>query len=418
MKPRVLAFVLAGGRGSRLGTLTDHRAKPAVSFGGKYRIIDFVLSNLVNSDICAIYVLVQANSHSLLRHLRDGWQFGSVLPGQFVMPVAAQLRSVEEGGYKGTADALYQNLNLVETSDATIVAIFGADHIYRMNISAMVDEHVRKGSEITVAAYPVDAELASEFGVIEADANGVIAGFHEKRPDAPRMPGEPQRVFASMGNYLFNTQTLIDVLCTDAETHGSRHDFGHDILPSLVGRLPMHAYEFKANAIPGERGNDVAYWRDVGTADAYYEAQMDLCGVAPSLNLYNRRWPIRTASYPDPAAKFTFDNAGQAGEALGSIVSGGCVLRGGTVRNSVVGRCVFVESGASVEDSILLDNCRIGPGAKIRRAIIDENTAVPAGVEIGHSVALDGERYQVTEGGVVLVARAMLEEQKQTRWAP
>jgi glucose-1-phosphate adenylyltransferase len=341
-----------------------------------------------------------------------------VLPGQFVMPVAAQLRSVEEAGYKGTADALYQNLNLVETSDATIVAIFGADHIYRMNISAMVDEHVRKGSEITVAAYPVDAELASEFGVIEADANGVIAGFHEKRPDAPRMPGEPQRVFASMGNYLFNTQTLIDVLCTDAETHGSRHDFGHDILPSLVGRLPMHAYEFKANAIPGERGNDVAYWRDVGTADAYYEAQMDLCGVAPSLNLYNRRWPIRTASYPDPAAKFTFDNAGQAGEALGSIVSGGCVLRGGTVRNSVVGRCVFVESGASVEDSILLDNCRIGPGAKIRRAIIDENTTVPAGVEIGHSVALDGERYQVTEGGVVLVARAMLEEQKQTRWAP
>jgi glucose-1-phosphate adenylyltransferase len=396
MNPRVLAFVLAGGRGSRLGTLTDDRAKPAVSFGGKYRIIDFVLSNLVNSHICAIYVLVQANSHSLLRHLRDGWQFGSVLPGQFVVPVAAQLRSVEEVGYKGTADALYQNLNLVETSDATIVAVFGADHIYRMNISAMVDEHVRRGSEITVAAYPVDAELASEFGVIEADANGAIAGFHEKRLDAPRMPGEPQSVFASMGNYLFNTRTLIDVLRQDAAVTGSRHDFGHDILPSLIGRLPMHAYDFKANTIPGERGNDVAYWRDVGTADAYYEAQMDLCGVAPSLNLYNSRWPIRTASYPDPAAKFTFDEAGQPGEALGSIVSGGCVLRGGIVRNSVIGRCVFVDSGARVEDSILLDNCCIGPGAKIRRAIIDENTAVPAHIEIGHSASLDRERYQVT----------------------
>jgi len=411
MKPRVLAFVLAGGRGSRLGTLTDDRAKPAVSFGGKYRIIDFVLSNLVNSDICAIYVLVQANSHSLLRHLRDGWQFGSVLPGQFVMPVAAQLRSVEEAGYKGTADALFQNLNLIESSDATIVAVFGADHIYRMNISAMVDEHVRKGSEITVAAYPVDAELASEFGVIEADADGVIAGFHEKRPDAPRMPGAPGRVFASMGNYLFSLQTLINVLRKDANTPGSRHDFGHDILPSLVGRLPMHAYEFKANAIPGEGENDVAYWRDVGTADAYYEAQMDLCGVQPSLNLYNRRWPIRTASYPDPAAKFTFDKDGQPGEALGSIVSGGCILSGGTVRNCVVGRCVYVESGASVEDSILLDNCRIGRGAKVRRAIIDENTSVPGGAEIGYSTALDRERYQITDGGVVLVARAMLESQ-------
>jgi glucose-1-phosphate adenylyltransferase len=407
MKPAVLAFVLAGGRGSRLGILTAERAKPAVSFGGKYRIIDFVLSNLVNSDICAIYVLVQANSHSLLRHLRDGWQFGSILPGQFVMPVAAQLRSVEEVGYKGTADALYQNLNLIEDSDAAIVAIFGADHIYRMNIAAMVDDHIRKGSEITIAAYPVDAALAADFGVIEADASGLIRGFHEKRPDAPRMPGMPERVFASMGNYLFNIRTLIDVLHNDARTPGSRHDFGHDILPSLVGRLPMYAWEFQSKTIPDEQEDAVAYWRDVGTADAYYEAQMDLCGVVPSLNLYNRRWPIRTASYPDPAAKFTYDEAGRAGEALGSIVSGGCILSGGIVRNSILGRGVYVDSGACVEDSILLDNCRIGRDAKIRRAIIDEHTSVPAGIEIGHSALLDRERFEMTTGGVALVARRL-----------
>jgi glucose-1-phosphate adenylyltransferase len=325
------------------------------------------------------------------------------------MPVAAQMRSVEEVGYKGTADALYQNLNLIEDSDATAVAVFGADHLYRMDISAMVEEHVSKGSDITVAAYPVDAALASEFGVIEVAPNGMIQGFHEKRPDAPRMPGTPERVFASMGNYIFNIRTLIDVLRKDAENPASRHDFGHDVLPSLIGQRPMYAYEFKANTIPGERHTDAAYWRDVGTGDAYYEAQMDLCGVVPSLNLYNRRWPIRTASYPDPAAKFTYDENGRPGQALGSIVSGGCIVCGGVVRNSILGRGVYVDSDAHVEDSIVFDNCQIGRGVKIRRAIIDENTPVPPGTQIGHSIDEDRKHYQATTGGVVLVTRAMLD---------
>lgn len=403
MKHVVLAFVLAGGRGTRLGSLTTLRAKPAMPFGGKYRIIDFVLSNLVNSGVCSIYVLVQSNSHSLLRHLRDGWQFGGVLQDQFVVPVAAQMRSSDEFGYRGTADAIFQNLGLIDRSKRLLVAVFGGDHIYRMNIRAMVDEHERRDADVTVAAYPVDAALATEFGVIEADADGLITGFHEKQPAAPHMPGHPGRVYASMGNYIFNAETLFEVLETDSRNAYSRHDFGHDILPSLIGGARMYAYEFRANTIPGETDFDIAYWRDVGTVDAYYDAHMDLCGVAPSLNLYNSRWPIRTASYPDPAAKFTFDHQGRPGQALGSIVSGGCILSGGVVRNSVLGRGVFVDSAAIIEDSIVFDNCRVGRGARIRRAIVDENTVIPNQEEIGWGASAQSDRFEVSSGGVTLV---------------
>ena len=405
MKHDVLAFVLAGGRGTRLGSLTTLRAKSAMPFGGKYRIIDFVLSNLVNSGVCSIYVLVQANSHSLLRHLRDGWQFGGVLQDQFVVPVAAQMRAADEPGYRGTADAIFQNVGLIDRSTRLLVAVFGGDHIYRMNIRAMLDEHERRDAQVTVAAYPVDAGLAAEFGVIEAQPDGLIVGFHEKQPDAPRMPGQPERVYASMGNYIFNAETLLQALETDSSNLSSRHDFGHDILPSLMGKSRMYAYEFRANAIPGETAADAAYWRDVGTVDAYYDAHMDLCGVAPSLNLYNRRWPIRTASYPDPAAKFTFDREGQPGQALGSIVSGGCILSGGLVRNSVLGRGVFVDSGAVVENSIVFDNCRVGRGARVRQAIIDENTLISNYEEIGNAVAGQSATYEVSPGGVVVVTR-------------
>lgn len=369
MEHQVVAFVLAGGSGNRLLPLTQERAKPAVHFGGKYRIIDFVLSNLLNSGIYSIYVLIQYRSQSLLRHLRDGWQFGGLLSNQFIIPVPAQLRAVDEGGYRGTADAIFQNLNLIDDLDKQLIVVFGADHIYRMNIRHMIEFHERVHAGVTVAAIPVSALLSAEFGVIEAGTDGAVHGFHEKSVDAPTIPGTPNKVYASMGNYVFSARTLLAELQADALRHGSKHDFGYDILPSLLGRGAVYAYDYQTNVIPGDTGTAPVYWRDVGTLEAYYEAQMDLCGLMPSLNLYNRQWPIRTASYPDPSAKFTFDEDGNAGQATGSIVSGGCILSGGLVRGSVLGRNVLVGSQSSVEDSIILDNCTIGRRCRIQRAI-------------------------------------------------
>jgi glucose-1-phosphate adenylyltransferase len=403
MAHQVVAFVLAGGRGNRLLPLTRARSKPALPFGGKYRIIDFVLSNLINSGVYAIYVLVQFQSQSLLRHLRDGWQFGGLLREQFIIPVPAQMRSAEETWYKGTADAIYQNLNLIDDVDDHLVAVFGADHVYRMNIRHMIAFHERHGVDVTVAAMPVSTSLAAEFGVIEAAPDGAILGFHEKQAAAPTMPGAPQQVYASMGNYLFSARTLLRELQADARRPDSTHDFGRDLLPSLLGRVPMYAYDFQADRVPGEAGDSPAYWRDVGTLDAYYEAHMDLCGLRPALNLYNRRWPIRTASYPDPSAKFTFDQQGRPGQATGSIVSDGCVLAGGCVRNAVLGRNVHIHSGALVEDAVILADCEIGHDVRIRRAILDEHVAVPDGTAIGYDVEHDRQQYHRTESGIVVV---------------
>jgi len=404
MQRRVVAFVLAGGRGSRLYPLTKDRAKPAMPFGGKYRIIDFVLSNLINSGVYSIYVLVQFRSQALLRHLRDGWQFGSLLSHQFIIPVPAQLRATEGAGYKGTADAIYQNLDLIDDVDEHLVAIFSADHVYLMNIREMMAFHEQRRAEATIAACPVEAGLASGFGVIEAAPDGTILGFHEKQAAAPSMPGEPGRVYASMGNYIFSARTLFRELRADALKKGSAHDFGRDVLPSLLGRVPMYAYDFQANRIPGEQEAGAVYWRDVGTLEAYYEAHMDLCGVLPALNLYNRRWPIRTSSYPDAAAKFSFDEQGRAGQAIGSVISGGCILSGGLVRSSILGRGVRVHSGAVVEDSVVLDNCDIGGRARIRRAILDENVAVSDDTTIGYDLGQDRQLHHVTESGIVVVA--------------
>ncbi len=295
MQLRVLAFVLAGGKGTRLYPLTKERAKPAVPFGGKYRIIDFVLSNLINSGVYSIYVLIQFKSQSLLQHLRDGWQFSGILTDQFIIPVPAQMRTPGETWYRGTADAIYQNLNLIEQSRPDVVAIFGADHIYRMNIHAMLEFHERKEAEVTVAAIPVEKEWAAEFGVIEADADGRIVDFHEKDPNAPGIPGNPGYVYASMGNYIFSTPALLREIHDDAENEKSGHDFGRDIFPSMVGRAPMYAYNFETNRIPGDPPEVQPYWRDVGSIDAYYEAAMDLRSVAPALNLYNKRWPAQNS---------------------------------------------------------------------------------------------------------------------------
>jgi glucose-1-phosphate adenylyltransferase len=403
MRIRVLGIVLAGGKGTRLSPLTKERAKPAVPFGGKYRIIDFVLSNFINSGIYSVYVLTQFRSQSLLQHLSEGWQFGSLLKTQFVIPVPAQMRSADETWYQGTADAIYQNINLVEQADPRVVAIFGGDHVYRMNIASMVEYHLEKKAEVTVAAIPVPKKEAAEFGVIETADDGRILAFHEKNPDAPTMPGDPRRVHASMGNYIFSTRTLLRLLHDDAANQASNHDFGRDILPRLAGSSPIYAYDFQTNRIPGEAPDALPYWRDVGTLDSYYEANMDLRAVSPALNLYNSQWPVRSTSYPDPPAKFTFDDENRRGQAIDSIIAGGTILSGGIVRNSVVGRNVRVHTGAVIEDCVILDNCDIGRRAQIRRAILDKNVRVPADACIGFDPGRDRLHHYVTETGIVVV---------------
>ncbi len=403
MQLRVLAFVLAGGKGTRLYPLTKERAKPAVPFGGRYRIVDFVLSNLVNSGIYSIYVLVQFKSQSLLQHLSDGWEFSGILKNHFVIPVPAQMRTPGETWYRGTADAIYQNINLIEQTAPDVVVIFGADHIYRMNIREMIEYHTQKGSEATVAAIPAPRAMAREFGVIETAADGAILGFHEKNIDAPTMPSDPERVYASMGNYVFSTRLLLDELQKDAGNEDSAHDFGRDILPGLVGRSPLYAYDFQTNQIPGDPPDKPAYWRDVGTIDAYYEANMDLRAVSPALNLYNKQWPLRTASYHDAPAKFTFDDEGRRGHAVDSIIAGGAILSGGEVRNSVLGRGARIHARAVVEGSILFDNVDVGRGAKVRNAILDKNVRVPAGETIGWDLERDRVYHHVTESGIVVV---------------
>ncbi|HKF46663.1 MAG TPA: glucose-1-phosphate adenylyltransferase [Terracidiphilus sp.] len=401
---RVLGIVLAGGKGSRLFPLTWQRAKPAVPFGGKYRIIDFVLSNFINSGIESIYVLTQFRSQSLLQHLSDAWQFSGVMKSRFIIPVPAQMRSDDESWYQGTADAIQQNINLLQQCDPDVVAIFGADHIYRMNIADMIDFHLARSAEVTVAAIPAPRSHAVEFGVIEADKQGRILAFHEKNPNAPAMPDDPQQVYASMGNYIFSKDALLRLLEADAKNPSSQHDFGRNILPELAGNAPIYAYNFQTNTIPGDPEGAVPYWRDVGTIDAYYDANMDLRAINPSLNLYNRDWPLRTASYPDPPAKFTFDEANRRGEAIDSIVSGGCILSGGVVRNSILGRGVRVDAGALVDGCVIMDNCKIGQHARVRRAILDKNVSVPEKAQIGYDLEADrAHGWHVTDSGIVVI---------------
>jgi glucose-1-phosphate adenylyltransferase len=401
---RVLGIVLAGGKGTRLFPLTRERAKPAVPFGGEYRIIDFVLSNFINSGINSIYVLTQFRSQSLLQHLSEGWQIGGLLKSHFIIPVPAQMRSEDETWYQGTADAIFQNINLVQQSDPHVVAIFGGDHIYRMNIGSMIDFHMARRAEVTVAANPAPQEHAAEFGVIEANEDGRILAFHEKNPKAPTILGDPRQVYASMGNYIFSTRTLLDLLRADAQDPDSHHDFGKDILPKLAGKAPIYAYNFQTNRIPGEAEGSIPYWRDVGTIDAYYEANMDLHHISPELNLYNRQWPVRSTSYSDPPAKFAFDEANRRGEAIDSIVSGGCILSGGVVRKCILGRSVRVHTGALVEGCVIMDNCDIGRHAKVRRAILDKNVRVPEDTLIGYDLDADRARgWHVTDSGIVVI---------------
>lgn len=402
----VLAMVLAGGRGERLYPLTRDRAKPAVPFGGKYRIIDFVLSNLVNSRIYSIYVLTQFKSQSLVEHIQEAWQVTGFIADHFVIPVPAQMRTGADW-YRGTADAVYQNLHLINRAQTGMVAVFGSDHIYKMNIRQMVDYHCEKEAGLTVAAVPVRIDMAGECGVMEVDNNNRVVGFQEKPASPKAMPGEPGQALVSMGNYLFEKGLLMEALEEDARRTESSHDFGNDILPLLVNEgKRVSAYDFRKNRIPTAlKGEEPSYWRDVGTIEAFYEANMDIRAVDPSLNLYNPSWRIRTVSYSDPPAKFVFDDEERRGVALNSVVAEGTVISGSTVRNSVIGRNVHIHSHCLIEDSIVMNRVEIQRGCQVRRAIVDKNVCVPSGTTIGYDPDEDRKRYFVTETGIVVVAR-------------
>ena len=402
MQAHILAMVLAGGKGSRLLPLTKERSKPAVPFGGKYRIVDFVLSNLINSGIYSIYVLTQFKAQSLLQHLRDGWQFANLLKDQFIIPVPAQMRQGERW-YEGTSDAIYQNIHLIELASPDLVAVFGADHIYHMDVTQMAAYHDEKGAKGTVAALPIPIEEAVRFGTIELDDDWRIIGFHEKVSNPPEIPGRPGWVLASMGNYLFDAEVLMTELRRDAANPDSGHDFGGDMLPEMIGEFPIYAYDFLSNVVPGEAPDNRGYWRDIGTIEAYYEATMDLRSENPPLNLHNHRWPLRTAEYPVGPAQFATDG-NEKGTAVNSIICEGCRVLGAAVTDSVLGRRVVAERGAQVNDSIIMENALIGAGAKLRRVIIDKNAHIPAGTEIGFDIERDREHHHVTKSGIVVVA--------------
>jgi glucose-1-phosphate adenylyltransferase len=396
---------MAGGQGTRLHPLTRDRAKPAVPFGGKYRIVDFVLSNLVNSQIYSIYLLVQWRSQSLIEHLKDGWQFGRILHDHFIVPVPAQMR-LGESWYQGTADAIFQNLNLIDDFKPDIVAVFGADHIYRMDIQQMIAFHVDRKASVTVATLPVPLEESDQFGVLDVDSGLRVFSFEEKPKNARPMPGAPGKCLASMGNYLFDPQVLRAALIEDSQDRNSGHDFGHNLIPGLIDRVPVYAYNFMTNRIRGDSEENLAYWRDVGTIDAYYEANMDLRDAKPHLNLYNPFWPLRTAYYNQPPAKFVFNEESRRGVSVHSVISEGCIISGGAVRNSVLGRSVFVHSYSEIDDSVVMDYCSIGRHARIRRAIIDKNVYIPDGEVIGYDLEQDRKRFTVTDSRIVVIPKA------------
>jgi glucose-1-phosphate adenylyltransferase len=407
--PRVFAIVLAGGEGKRLMPLTADRAKPAVPFGGNYRLIDFALSNLVNAGYLRIVVLTQYKSHSLDRHVSTTWQLSPLL-GNYVTPVPAQMRRGPRW-FAGSADAIYQNFNLLYDERPDHVCVFGADHIYRMDPRQMVAAHVEGGCGVTVAAIRVPIQQADQFGVIEADADGrTIKSFREKPKDAVGLPDAPDQVYASMGNYVFSSELLMEVLAADAGDETSKHDLGGNIIPTLVARGDAQVYDFTRNEVPGATERDRAYWRDVGTLDAYFDAHMDLISVHPIFNLYNRDWPILTRPDPLPPAKFVFDDETRRGYAVDSMVCAGVVISGGTVKRSVLSPGVHVHSYSQVEDSILLHGVEVGRSAVVRRAILDKNVRIAPGVQIGVDPDADRRRFAVSPEGAVVIGKGQTVE--------
>jgi glucose-1-phosphate adenylyltransferase len=397
-------MVLAGGEGKRLFPLTTQRAKPAVPFGGDYRLIDFVLSNLVNASFHRIVVLTQYKSYSLDRHLAQTWRM-SPLFGNYVTPVGPQMRRGPHW-FAGSADAIYQNFNLIRDEQPEYILVFGADHVYRMDPRQMLEAHVTSGASVTVAGIRVPRDQAGQFGVIETDESGRwIVAFKEKPAEAAGLPDAPNEIFASMGNYVFTTQALVDAVATDAEDQTSAHDLGGNIIPLLVKSGEAAVYDFSRNEVPGATERDRGYWRDVGTLDAYYDAHMDLISIHPVFNLYNMRWPILTWHEPLPPAKFVFDWPGRVGHALDSMVCAGVVVSGGVVRRSVLSPRVLIHSHAEVEGSVLMHGVDVGRYAVVRNAIIDKGVRIPASARIGVDPDRDRARFTVSPGGIVVIGK-------------
>ncbi|WP_346535177.1 glucose-1-phosphate adenylyltransferase [Micromonospora sp. DPT] len=404
MAAKVLAIVLAGGEGKRLMPLTADRAKPAVPFGGMYRMVDFVLSNLANAGFLKIVVLTQYKSHSLDRHITQTWRMSTML-GNYVTPVPAQQRR-GPWWFAGSADAIYQSFNLINDEQPDYVIVFGADHIYRMDPRQMVDDHIASGAGVTVAGIRQPLSMADQFGVIEVGEDGRrIRAFREKPTDAVGLPDAPDQIYASMGNYVFSTGALCEAVERDAEDKTSKHDMGGSIIPMLVERGEANVYDFKDNDVPGSTDRDRGYWRDVGTLDSFYDAHMDLINVHPVFNLYNFDWPIYSNQPPYPPAKFVHQWGERVGRAVGSMVSPGAVISGSLVENSIVSPKVKVHSWAHVDGAVLMEGVEIGRHAVVRRAILDKNVFVPEGAEIGVDLEKDRQRYTVSDNGIVVIGK-------------
>ncbi|GAA5502534.1 glucose-1-phosphate adenylyltransferase [Deinococcus xinjiangensis] len=410
MKPRVLGMILAGGQGSRLAPLTLKRSKPAVPFGSKYRIIDFAINNFINSGVFSIYVLTQYKAQSLTEHIQRGWRFGTFLSDYFITLVPAQMYRMEELGpvwYRGTADAVYQNMHLIENYEADYIAIFSGDHIYKMNVEHMLQSHIDNRADLTIAAYPMPQSQAHQFGVMHVDNRWKVTDFLEKPKDPPSIPGQEGMSLTSMGNYIFSRRALEELLEASISGQKDGFDFGGDVIPrALSDGYHVQAYDFHRNPIPGQSGANT-YWRDVGTLDAYFAANMDLVSVNPEFDIYNPAWPLRTSSEFSPPAKFVHESDGRKGQAFNSIMAGGAIISGGTVRDSVLGRSVRVHSYALVENCVLFDDVEVGRHAKLKNVIVDKDVTIPAGMEIGMNAEHDRDRgFTVTESGVVVVPKS------------
>ena len=401
-EPKVLVIVLAGGEGKRMLPLTEDRAKPAVPFGGSYRIIDFALSNFANSRYLKIVVLTQYKSHSLDRHISATWRFSSLL-GNYVTPVPAQMRRGPHW-FAGSADAIYQNLNLIGDEDPDVVCVFGADHIYRMDVRQMVDHHLETGAGGTVAAIPVSLEAAKSFGGIETGDGSRIQAFHEKSPNPPTMVGDPTRCLASMGNYVFNTKTLVDIV-TPAGQDDAPPDLGGHIIPALTAAGVAPVYDFSTNVVPGQDARATGYWRDVGTIHSYSDANMDLLSPVPVFNLYNDDWPVFTSHQPLPPAKISRGAGGEPSYVDGSLLCAGSIVSGAHVERSIASPGVRVHHDAHVTDSLLFPGVVVSPGARINRCIVDKNVVIPAGTRIGFDASADAARVTISDHGIVVIEK-------------
>ena len=405
---RTIALVLAGGRGSRLQALTEHCAKPAVPFGGKFRIIDFVLSNCVNSGIHRVGVLTQYKSHSLLRHLQHGWSFLRNEVNEFIDLLPAQQQKADESWYLGTADAVYQNLDIVRGHDPEYIVVLAGDHVYKMNYATMVEDHIAQGAPCTVACIEVPLEDASAFGVMPIDADRKVTRFQEKPVQPEAMPGRPQMALASMGVYVFNAKYLFAILEADAKVTSSSHDFGKNLIPAMVNRGEVVAHPFNLSCVKTS-AEAQSYWRDVGTVDAYWASNMDLTAVTPALDLYDSEWPIWTYQPTVPPAKFIFNDDGRRGMAVDSVVAGGCIVSGAHILNSVLFTNVQVHSYSMVEHSVVLPDAYIGRHCRLRKIVVDEGCRIPAHTTIGYDPQEDARRFYRSPEGVVLVTSAMLQ---------